>query len=86
VVIAGYAILPVEEFDVFLQPAFSTNIHIADTALIINTALLIMLIVVIEFIYSDSGRVVHQRLRVLYPLMVVIVALFLFATYQKGVV
>lgn len=51
--------------------------------LILNTALLIVGLIVVELIYTDKPKHERRVLRLFYPIAVVLVAIFAVAVYKQ---
>jgi len=83
-----YAILQLqvaqERPTVFLQLPNTMSANIQDLALIVNTVLLIVFIVIAELGFTEIPLEKRKRLRYIYPLIVVLVGLLLIAARLQG--
>jgi hypothetical protein len=68
----------------FMFPVHVTE-HIRELALLFNTVLLILILVVVELVYSERPPEERRHLRLFYPLILVLVGLLVYAAYLQGV-
>ena len=59
--------------------------HVRELALLLNTVVLIVILVVIELVYSERSREERKHLRYFYPLCIVLAVLLVYAAYLQGV-
>ncbi len=57
--------------------------NLRQTALLINTVLLIVALVVVELVYSEAAPKKRRELRYFYPLFVVLTGLLIYAIYVQ---
>jgi hypothetical protein len=67
----------------FLQLPFKFNSQLQHTVLILNTALLVCVLVVVELVYSEAPKEERKHLRNFYPLIVVLVGMLIYAAYLQ---
>jgi hypothetical protein len=65
---------------VFLRLPFHFGPHIQQTALLLNTVVLILALIVTELVYSEEKR---EHLKYFYPLFIVLVGLLIYAGYKQ---
>jgi len=58
--------------------------HIRQIALLLNTGVLIVTLIVIELVYSERPKEQRVHLRYFYPLCVILSILLLYAAYLQG--
>ena len=68
----------------FTFPVLVTD-HLRHLALLLNTAVLIIVLIVIELVYSELPREQRLHLRYFYPLLIVLVVLLGYAAILQGV-
>jgi hypothetical protein len=68
---------------VFLRLPFEFNESVQQTALIVNTVLLIAALIVVELVYSEKPKDQRVHLRYFLPLLMVLVGLLLYAVYKQ---
>lgn len=67
----------------FLRLPFYFITNLQQTALLINTVILIVALIVVELVYSESPREKRQHLKYFYPLFLVLIGLLLYAAYKQ---
>lgn len=67
----------------FLRLPFHMVPHLQQTVLLINTVILIVALVVVELVYSETPRDKRLHLRYFYPLFLVLVGLLVYAAYKQ---
>lgn len=67
----------------FLQLPFNLSDNLQQTALVINTVILIIALIVVELVYSETPKSQRQHLKYFYPLFLVMVGLLIFAAIQQ---
>lgn len=55
--------------------------HLRQTVLLLNTVLLIVALIVIELVYSETPTAKRRELRYFYPFLAVLTALLVYAIY-----
>jgi dipeptide/tripeptide permease len=68
---------------VFLQLPFHFSTNVQQLVLVVNTILLIVSLVVIELVYSESSKEKRQHLRYFFPLLLILVGLLIYAAYKQ---
>jgi uncharacterized membrane protein len=68
---------------VFLKLPFEFNSSVQKTALIVNTVLLILALIVVELVYAETPREQRRHLLYFMPLFLVLIGLLLFAIYKQ---
>jgi ABC-type polysaccharide/polyol phosphate export permease len=68
----------------FTFPVHVTN-SIRALSLLLNTVVLIVMLVVAELVYSERPKEDRLHLRYFYPLIILMVALLVYAAYLQGV-
>lgn len=67
----------------FLRLPFEFSESLQQTALIVNTVILIVALVVVELLYSENTTDRRQQLKYFLPLFLVLLGLLLFAVYKQ---
>jgi hypothetical protein len=67
----------------FTFPVHVTN-NIRALALLLNTVVLIVILVVVELVYSERPKEDRIHLRYFYPLIIILVALLAYASFLQG--
>ncbi len=67
----------------FLRLPFEFSESLQQTALIVNTVILIVALVVVELLYSEGTTDRRQQLKYFLPLFVVLLGLLLLAVYKQ---
>ena len=68
---------------VFLRLPFQSTDHLQQIGLVLNTALLVLALAVIEVGYGDAPKEKRQHLRYFYPLFIVVGLLLIFTIYKQ---
>lgn len=67
----------------FLRLPFHFAPHLQQTALLLNTVVLILALIVTELVYSESPKEKREHLKYFYPLFIVLVGLLIYAAYKQ---
>ncbi|HYH75823.1 MAG TPA: hypothetical protein VD735_07755 [Candidatus Saccharimonadales bacterium] len=67
----------------FLRLPFDLDVDIQQLALVLNTALLIGVLIVVELVYAEASREKRRDLRLFLPLLLVIIGVMVYAVYKQ---
>jgi hypothetical protein len=67
----------------FLKLPFILTHNLQQTALVLNTVLLIAALVVFELVYSEQPKEKRNELKYFGPIIVVLVGLLIYAAYKQ---
>ncbi|HEX8182293.1 MAG TPA: hypothetical protein VF575_01680 [Candidatus Saccharimonadales bacterium] len=67
----------------FLKFPFEFNDSVQQTALIVNTVLLIGALIAVELVYAESAPEQRKHLRLFMPLFMVLVGILLYAVIKQ---
>lgn len=67
----------------FWQFPFHILSSIHQTVLIINTTLLIVALIVVELVYSETPKEKRQHLKYFYPLFIILIGLLIYAVVKQ---
>ena len=60
------------------------SIQLQNTVLIINTALIIVVLITFELVYSGAPKSKRKNLRYLYPILVILFVILCYAIYAQA--
>jgi predicted neutral ceramidase superfamily lipid hydrolase len=68
---------------VFLELPFRFATNLQQIVLVVNTVLLIVALIVMELVYSETPREKRVHLKNFLPLLLLLVALLIYAAYKQ---
>jgi hypothetical protein len=68
---------------VFLQLPFALGAHLQQIVLLLNTVILIIALIVVEIVYSETPKAKRQHLKYFYPLFLVLAGLLIYAVFKQ---
>ncbi len=67
----------------FLRFPFNFVTNLQQTVLVVNTVILIVALIVVELVYSETPKEKRSHLKYFYPLFLVLVGLLIYAAYKQ---
>jgi dipeptide/tripeptide permease len=68
----------------FLQAPFHFFTRVQNTVLIVNTVLLVVVLIVVELVYSETPKEKRQHLKYFLPIILVFLGILIYAVYKQA--
>jgi uncharacterized membrane protein len=67
----------------FFQVPFHFFTRVQNAVLVVNTVLLVVVLVIIELVYSETPKDKRQHLKYFWPIILVFIGMLIYAAYKQ---